>query len=194
MLVKRLLEHFDAYERLHVDVNDVRDQLVDMGVQDEIRFHFVKMDAGKLRGIVYRYTKHSGVYGESILCSEIAISNDMGNEDEAWKRLVAVKEMLHVADCVNISAESSEAINILFDAACQDTGGSQATRNFLFWLAGLPDPTGFKGDGGLELRRLDGRHKAAALDVLAWWAGPTKSDQPLYQILQNFRDRFSAGK
>ena len=37
MLVTKILEHFDAYELLHVDVNDVRDQLVDMGVQDEIR-------------------------------------------------------------------------------------------------------------------------------------------------------------
>jgi hypothetical protein len=85
----------------------------------------------------------------------------------------------------------TEALALLFEAACHDTGGSQAIRNFLFWLAGLPDPTGFEGNGGLELRRLDGAHKAAALEVLTWWAGPIKSDQPLYQILQNLRDRFS---
>jgi hypothetical protein len=115
MLVKKLLEHFDTYELLHVDVNDVRDQLVDMGVQDEIRFHFVKMEAGKLRGIVYRYTKHAAPYSNAIMCSDIAISNDMGDEDEAWKRLVAVKELLHVADCVNISAESADAVDILFN-------------------------------------------------------------------------------
>jgi hypothetical protein len=115
MLVKRLLAHFDSYELLHVDVNDVRDQLIDMGVQDEIRFHFVKMDAGKLRGIIYRYTKHATTYGNAVFCSEIAISDDMGDEDEAWKRLVAVKELLHVADCVKISAESVEAVNTLFD-------------------------------------------------------------------------------
>lgn len=115
MLVTKILEHFDAYELLHVDVNDVRDQLVDMGVQDEIRFHFVKMDAGKIRGIVYRYTKHAAAYGNAVLCSEIAISDDMGDEDEAWKRLVAVKELLHVADCVKISAESAEAVDILFN-------------------------------------------------------------------------------
>ena len=35
------------------------------------------------------------------------------------------------------------------------SGGSQAARNFLFWLAGQPDPTGFQGCGGIELRRLD---------------------------------------
>ncbi|MCI0541134.1 MAG: hypothetical protein L0Z50_38520 [Verrucomicrobiales bacterium] len=88
----------------------------------------------------------------------------------------------------------TEALTLLFVAACSDTGGSQAARNFLFWLPGLPDPTGFKGDGGLELRRLDGKHKAAALEVLSWWAGPTKSDQPLYEILDKLHDRFAIEK
>lgn len=114
MLVRTLLEHFDCYTQLHVDVNAVRDQLIDMGIQDEIRFHFVKMDSGKLRGIAYRYSKMAAPYGDPILCSEIVISNDMGEEDEYWKRLVAVKELLHVADCVNISAESEEAVGVIF--------------------------------------------------------------------------------
>lgn len=82
------------------------------------------------------------------------------------------------------------ALDLLFETACHDTGGSQAARNFLFWLAGQPDPTGFQGDGGLELRRLDGERRQAALDVLAWWGGPTKSDEPLYDLLRKLRSRF----
>jgi len=89
------------------------------------------------------------------------------------------------------SPPPTEALNLLFEAARHDTDGSQAARNFLFWLAGLPDPTGFDGEGGLELRRLDGEHKAAALEVLAWWAGPTQSDQPLHEILRKLTGRFS---
>ena len=84
-----------------------------------------------------------------------------------------------------------ESLQLLYDAACQDSGGSQAARNFLFWLAGQPDPTGFRGDGGIELRRLDGQLKEAALQVVAWWAGPTKSDSPLYELLGKLRRRFS---
>ena len=80
---------------------------------------------------------------------------------------------------------------LLYDAACQDTGGSQAARNFLFWLAGQCDPTEFVGCGGLELRRLDRHLKAACFEVLNWWAGPTKSDAPLYEILHKLRDRFT---
>jgi hypothetical protein len=81
-------------------------------------------------------------------------------------------------------------LDLLFQAACADTGGSQAARHFLFWLAGQRDPTGFVGDGGLELRRMDHRLKNAALEVLAWWSGPTKSDEPLYGLLAKLRARF----
>ena len=89
------------------------------------------------------------------------------------------------------TAVPEKELDLLYQAACGDTGGSQASRTFLFWLAGQPDPTGFVGDGGLELRRMDHRLKNAALEVLAWWAGPTKSDDPLYEFLANLRVRFS---
>jgi len=82
------------------------------------------------------------------------------------------------------------SLHCLVEAACGDTGGSQAVRYFLFWLAGQPDPTGFEGAGGLELRRLDGQLRSAALEVLTWWGGPTRSDQPLYTILATLRERF----
>ena len=84
-----------------------------------------------------------------------------------------------------------ESLRTLYEAACHDIGVSQAARNFLFWLAGRPDPTGFVGYGGLELRRLDRQLKSAALEVLVWWAGPTKSDTPLYEILGKLRSRFA---
>jgi len=83
-----------------------------------------------------------------------------------------------------------ESLRLLYEASCLDTGGGQASRNFLFWLAGQPDPTGFVGDGGIELRRLDRRLKTAAFDVLQWWTGPTKSDEPLYDLLRKLRERF----
>src|ERR1700689_623570 len=71
-----------------------------------------------------------------------------------------------------------QSLELLYEAACHDTGGSQAARIFLFWLAGQSDPTGYVGDGGIELRRLDQQLKQAALQVMEWWAGPTKSDKP----------------
>jgi hypothetical protein len=95
------------------------------------------------------------------------------------KRLISPQEDCPVA-----------ALKSLFYAACLDTGGSQAARNFLFWLAGRSDPTGYEGNGGIELRRLDRELKEASLDVLRWWSGPTASDEPLYEVLRELRARF----
>ena len=83
------------------------------------------------------------------------------------------------------------SLELLYDAARIGSGGGQVARSFLFWLAGQPDSTGFVGDGGLELRRLDGNLKAAAMEVLAWWAGPTRSDRPLYEVLHKLRVQFA---
>jgi len=109
---------------------------------------------------------------------------------ERKARQAALEELRHYLKIPNIPVPH-EALRQLHDAAIQDTGGSQACRNFLFWLAGQPDPTGYCGDGGLELRRLDGALRSAAIEVLTWWASPTKSDQPLYEILAKLREQFS---
>ncbi len=87
-----------------------------------------------------------------------------------------------------------ESLCLLYEAACHDTGGSQAARSFLFWLAGQSDPTGYVSDGGIELRRFDYQLKKAAFQVMEWWAGPTKSDTPLYDVLAKLRARFTQDK
>jgi hypothetical protein len=86
----------------------------------------------------------------------------------------------------------SEALALLHGTAAGDTGGSVAARTFLFWLVGQSDPAGLGADGALELRRLDARHREAALAVLTWWTGPTRSDQPVYDILEDLARRFTA--
>jgi len=84
------------------------------------------------------------------------------------------------------------SLRLLFEAACGDSGGCQAARYLIFWLAGQTDPTRDDAAGGIELRRLDRRLKTAALEVLTWWAGPTASDQPLYDLLGKLRERFAS--
>jgi hypothetical protein len=116
MLIDKLLAHFDDYQELPIDVNDIRERLIAMGIQDEITFHFVKMDDQKIRGILYRYTRRPGVYAEPIFCSDICIAQDQGDETESWHRLVAVKELLHMSDCSNLTAASEEAVDNLFTA------------------------------------------------------------------------------
>ncbi|GAA4007968.1 hypothetical protein [Sphingomonas humi] len=116
MIVQKLLDWFDQnVTQLHIDVNAVRDKLIEIGVQDEIEFHFVKMDKDKVRGLLYRYTTHSAPYAHPTFHSRIIIPREMGEESEAWQRLVAVKELLHITDCDRLTAASPEAVNNLFE-------------------------------------------------------------------------------
>lgn len=114
MLVKKLLHHFDQRTTLRVDVNEVHEQLLNLGVEDTIKFHFTSMDAGMIRGMLDRWEGLAPPYGDPAVHSDIIIASDMGKEDDYWKRLVAVKELLHVADCSELSAESEAAVNVLF--------------------------------------------------------------------------------
>lgn len=76
------------------------------------------------------------------------------------------------------------ALARLYQEARGRSGGSQAARSLLFWLGGEKDPTGYAGNGGLELRRLDAKNRQAALDVINWWAFPEDSDR-LFDVLES---------
>ncbi|MCB1100068.1 MAG: hypothetical protein KDN22_31175 [Verrucomicrobiae bacterium] len=83
----------------------------------------------------------------------------------------------------NLSGVPTEALELLKGTALGNTGSSQAARSLLFWLDGQHDPTGYRGDGALELRRLDEPHRAAALKVLDWWTtAERETDQPLREV------------
>ncbi len=112
MQLKRLLDHFDAYENLHIEIDCIRDQLIDVGVQDEIRFHFVDIDSTILRGLIYRYTKQNSVYGDPVFCSEICIAKNMSYD---WQRLVAAKELIHITDTPEETAQSEHAVEALIE-------------------------------------------------------------------------------
>lgn len=112
MHLSRLLDHFDTYTRLHISVNTIRDQLIDLGIQDEIRFHFVDINAEALRGLLFRYTKHAAPYSEPVRCSEVCIAETLPLE---WRRLVAVKELLHITDTEEETAQSEAAVDRLIE-------------------------------------------------------------------------------
>lgn len=83
-----------------------------------------------------------------------------------------------------------EELALLQKAALGDTGQSRTCRYLLCLLVGAREPTGFEGEGLLELRSLDRKLADAYLKVLDWWLGPTLSDQPLYDVLRKIEDAF----
>ena len=81
-------------------------------------------------------------------------------------------------------------LDLLCEVALGDTGQSRTCRYLFSLLVGADDPTGFKGEGLLEMRTLDRNFADAFLKILDWWRGPTKSDKPLYDILRKLERRF----
>ncbi|MBA5779122.1 hypothetical protein H2509_18495 [Stappia sp. F7233] len=112
MLLKKLFDHFDNYEKLHIEVNTVKDQLVEIGCQDKINFHFVEINDGILRGLIHRYIRRDSPYGDQIMCSDICIAKSL---DPEWRRLVAVKELLHITDTKQETAQSEAAVEKLIE-------------------------------------------------------------------------------
>jgi hypothetical protein len=87
-----------------------------------------------------------------------------------------------------------DELQLLAKAALGDTGQSRSVRYLLFLLPGSEDPTGFKGQGLIELRPLDRKLADAFLKVLDWWRGPTESELPLYEVLEELERQFAASK
>jgi hypothetical protein len=86
------------------------------------------------------------------------------------------------------------ALELLEKAALGNTGQSRSCRYLLFLLPGAEDPTGFKGEGLLEMRTLDRALADAFLEVINWWRGPTESDELLYAVLQRIEKAFPPKK
>lgn len=164
MHLNSLLDHFDIYTRLHISVNSITAQLIDMGVQDEIRFHFVDINADALRGLLFRYTKHASAYGEPIRCSEICIAESLSPE---WKRLVAVKELLHITDTPEETAQTEAAVDKLIENLSlpldiqQETRSSLNDRTHIIPALAVLVPR----DCRLTLRRLYNEEKIRPSDV-----------------------------
>lgn len=110
MSIQRLFAHFDTHTILPISPNTVRDQILELGVQDEIRFFFVDIEPGQLRGVLYKYLRRPRPYADPVLCANILIARDLPEE---WQRVVATKELLHILDTDDFTAQSREAVSQL---------------------------------------------------------------------------------
>jgi hypothetical protein len=96
MSLQRLLERFDPLRELPFEIPEMRDAIVGLGFQDDIRFiPCDEMNPAQLRGVFYQFTRQPGVYAPPDLCTLIIYSSQMTRE---WQRLVCAKELIHVMD------------------------------------------------------------------------------------------------
>ena len=112
MSIKALFDHFDNKTSLYIDVNEVKSKIIECGYESEIYFHFVDINEARVRGYLQRTGTAGGVYAESTFRSDIYIAKTL---DQAWRRVVAVKELLHIIDTEEFSAASHETVDALLE-------------------------------------------------------------------------------
>ena len=93
--LKKLIAAFREVDALPVEVEDIRQKIIDLGFQDEIIIQGVHGDPGHIKGVFYQYKMTPAVYAEKILCTVIGfnLANPL-----PWQRLSCAKELMHVFD------------------------------------------------------------------------------------------------
>lgn len=107
-----IYEYFSAFTKLPIRLDDVCAQAIEMGAVSEFRFAEVDIDTDHLLGMLRLY-KVPGTYEPRPVVAEIYYAAAI--PDEATRRLVCCKEILHVFDNDGHTAKSSGAVNALVD-------------------------------------------------------------------------------
>jgi hypothetical protein len=90
-----LIDFFSSFTVLPIDPDDVADQIKSYGIKDEIEFVWVSLDVLIIRGALHHHISRPGLYADPVVCADIYIDKDQPSD---WRRLVAIKELLHLFD------------------------------------------------------------------------------------------------
>ena len=116
MSLSKLIDFFSTFSLLPVEINDVRDQIVELGVQDRIIIRPVDIDPLELMGLYYQYKSKKAPY-ESELCSLVLYSSRLPRD---WQRVVCCKEMIHIMDAAAFRTSTEDRLFGLVDRLTRD--------------------------------------------------------------------------
>jgi hypothetical protein len=111
-MLRRLVEKFQDRTELPIEIDEIRDALIDLGVQDKIVFSNEQLDTGKLRGAYYQWCEHTSPYGEPVLTTLIVYPT---NVDTDWQRAICAKELVHVCDKQIVKTQTADMVEELAD-------------------------------------------------------------------------------
>jgi Zn-dependent peptidase ImmA (M78 family) len=114
MSISRLVEFFSTFTRLPVYAEDVRDQLVEMDIQDNILLREMDVPPGKLLGMFVRFKMRNALYGQEVTKSSVVFYNK--NVDPMTQNLICIKELMHVFDDqIKAATHTKEELRQLID-------------------------------------------------------------------------------
>lgn len=109
-MLRELVEHFQDRVELPIEIDEVRDAIIASGVQDTITFACEPMDTGILRGVLYQWHEHPGMYAEPSFVSLIVYPS---GEPIEWQRAICAKELIHICDRQIVRTKTPELVKQL---------------------------------------------------------------------------------
>jgi hypothetical protein len=116
MSVGKLIDFFSRFTKLPIYAEDVKDQIVDLGVQDVIEFHPIDEDPRRLRGMYFRYRVRAALYSDHDNHSIIFYNANVPPDEQNF---ICCKELMHVFDdrikaAVKTAADFEALLSVLF--------------------------------------------------------------------------------
>lgn len=121
MSVNKLVKFFGTFTKLPVYAEDVRDQIVELGIQDHIQFQPMDEDPQKLKGMFLRYRVRTTPYGECENHIVIFYNQNVLPDEQNY---ICVKELMHVFDdkikgVVQSEEDLKRHLSVLFPSASE---------------------------------------------------------------------------
>lgn len=136
MTIKALIEFFETYQNVPVEIQDVIDHSVEtLGIQDEITLFASDLDPDVLLGMLVRYNESDGLYKPPKRCALVIYNKNVPIE---YQRLACCKEIVHLFDVPALVTNSRDEIISLinnladgFDINALSIGDWQALKDKL---------------------------------------------------------------
>jgi hypothetical protein len=120
MSIGSLITFFSMFTKLPVYAEDVRDQIVELGVQDEISFVPLNVPPERLLGMFVRSRKRQPPYSEHANISTIFYNINVPPDEQNF---ICCKELMHVFDeKVSPGVKTGESLNKLLDDLFRNRG------------------------------------------------------------------------
>jgi len=91
----RLYDRFKDRVEVPIEVEEIRDEVINLGYREKIIFKPEDIDVGRLKGLIYEYSVAVGVYADCDRVAEIIYSS---RHDLPWQRLACCKELIHACE------------------------------------------------------------------------------------------------
>jgi len=109
-MLRQLVECFQDRVELPIEIEEIRDSIVNLGIQDKIVFSAEDLDTGTLRGALYQWRESAGVYTDPVWTTLIVYPV---NETIERQRVICAKELIHLFDAQVVRTNTPEMVEQL---------------------------------------------------------------------------------